>query len=244
MAENSNIAWTDHTFNPWIGCDEVSAACDFCYARELSEQYGWAKWGAKEPRHRTAISTWKNLRKWDRQSEKSGVSLKVFFSLGDPFDNKVPEDWRDDYFDEIDATPHLIHQLLTKRPQNIIKFTPEHWRERWPRNVWIGCTAENQDEYFKRRRPLFGVPAAVHFISYEPALGPLEIRGQVVPDWIICGGESGPNRRPFNMQWAEDLREQCAETGTAFFFKQDAALKPGQRGRASDALWACKQFPK
>jgi len=69
MAENSAIEWTDHTFNPWIGCTKVSPACDKCYAAEMMDnRYGRAKWGAGEPRVRTAASNWKIPRKWNKQA--------------------------------------------------------------------------------------------------------------------------------------------------------------------------------
>ena len=69
MAENSAIEWTDHTFNPWIGCTKVSPACDKCYAAEMMDnRYGRAKWGAGEPRVRTTASNWKIPRKWNKQA--------------------------------------------------------------------------------------------------------------------------------------------------------------------------------
>ena len=67
MAETTGIAWVDSTWNPWIGCTEVSAACDFCYARTMSERYGWAQWG-DHPRHRTAASTWRKPLAWNREA--------------------------------------------------------------------------------------------------------------------------------------------------------------------------------
>ncbi len=245
MAENSAIAWTDNTTNFWIGCDEVSMACDFCYARELSERYGWAKWGPKEPRHRTSYTNWRKPYAWNRAAEKAGVRTKVFTnSLADFFDNKVDPSWRTEAWHVIKDTPWLTWLILTKRPQNIPKMIPEDW---WPLpNVWLGTTTENQAEYDRRRLHLLRVPAVVHFFSVEPMMGPL-IRDYKNEDgnnvWYICGGESGPSRRPFDLRWAEALRNACEYTKTPFFFKQDSALKPGQRGRASDALWACKQFP-
>lgn len=247
MAKNTKIAWTHATHNFWIGCDEISAACDFCYARELSERYGWAKWGPKEPRHRTSIGNWRKPYAWDRAAAKAGERTRVFTnSLADFFDNKVSPSWRADAWKIIRETPHLDWLILTKRPQNIAHMLPGDWGGGWP-NVWLGTTAENQVEYDRRRRYLLAVDAAVYFYSIEPMLSPV-IRdlaaehGKTV--WYICGGESGTQRRAFDLQWAEDLRRSCAATETPFFFKQDSAFKPGQRGRASDALWACKQFPK
>lgn len=246
MTENSKIAWTDNTYNPWIGCDEISPACDHCYARDLAKQYGWAQWGPKEPRHRTSAATLRKPYAWQKAAVKSGIRTKVFcLSLGDVADKHVPQEWRDGLKQTVHDTPNLDWLFLTKRPQNIIglygrDFFAEH------RNIWMGCTAENQEEYDRRRLKLFDIPASIYFFSVEPMLSPVirdltNERDKTV--WYICGGESGTERRDFNLEWAESLRRSCAETKTPFFFKQDSALKPGQRGRASDALWNTRQFP-
>lgn len=124
MAEFSKIEWTDHTFNPWIGCTKVSPACDNCYAEGLMDhRYGRARWGAGEPRVRTAASNWSQPRKWDRQAAKTGERPFVFCaSLADVFDNEVDETWRRDLFKLIEGTPNLVWLLLTKRIGNVMKM--------------------------------------------------------------------------------------------------------------------------
>ena len=126
MAENSGIEWTHHTFNPWIGCTKISPACDNCYAAEWDKRYeGGAHWGPKAPRRRTAEKNWNMPLKWDKAAAKAGVRLRVFCaSLADVFDNQVPQEWRDDLWALIHATPNLDWLLLTKRPQNIEKMLP------------------------------------------------------------------------------------------------------------------------
>ena len=146
MAETTGIAWVDSTWNPWIGCTEVSAACDYCYARTMSERYGWAQWG-DHPRHRTAASTWRKPLAWNREAERTGKRRSVFPSLCDPFDNQAPKQWRADLWALIDVTPHLDWLLLTKRPQNIRKMLAPAWEFAPPRNIWFGLTAENQEEF-------------------------------------------------------------------------------------------------
>ena len=117
-------------------------------------------------------------------------------SLADWLDNKAPPAWRADLLTLIDATPALDWLLLTKRPENARKLVPDAW---WGRpNVWFGTTAEDQAHY-ERRWPIAAkIPARVRFVSYEPAIGPLDIRrcGAPYPDWIIYGGESGKGARP------------------------------------------------
>src|ERR1700675_129525 len=97
MAQNSKIEWTDHTFNPWIGCTNVSPGCDHCYAESMSKRYGWAKWGAGEKRRRTSEANWRKPLLWNRQAEGFSQRRRVFCaSLADVFDNQVPDEWRTD----------------------------------------------------------------------------------------------------------------------------------------------------
>lgn len=252
MAENSNISWTHHTFNPVIGCTKVSAACDFCYAEDHANKWEplvtWGKPGQKAKLRRTSPTNWKKPFSWDKTAKQTGIRTRVFCaSLADVFDNDWDDETRRDLWDVISATRSLDWLLLTKRPQNVSEMLPKYYNDAgWWKNVWLGTTTENQTE-FDRRWPLIKASrAGVHFISYEPALSPLSLanvpRNQM-PSWVICGGESGPNRRPFNIEWAEQIKSQCEQFNIPFFFKQDSSHKPGIRGRASDALWACKQFP-
>jgi hypothetical protein len=121
--ENSKIQWCDHTFNPWIGCQHVSPGCDRCYAETLMDhRYGKVQWGPHGKRKRTSEGYWKQPFSWAKAARESGTRPRVFCaSLADVFDNQVPQEWRDDLFRLIRATPELDWLLLTKRPQNIIK---------------------------------------------------------------------------------------------------------------------------
>ena len=225
MAENSGIEWTHHTFNPWMGCTKVSPACDHCYAERDTKRFGRVTWG--ESRVRTAVSTWKQPEKWNRDAEKLDYRPRVFCSsLADVFDNhsSITSGWRGDLWHLIARTPHLDWLLLTKRPQNIDKMMPETygapaWGNGWP-NVWLGITAENQQEYDRRWLHLATIPAAVRFISYEPALGPLSIAGGNLPNWVIAGGESGPLYREADADWYRAIRDECEMYGVPFLFKQ------------------------
>lgn len=178
MAENSKIEWTDHTHNFWVGCTEVSAACDHCYARTMSERYGWAQWGS-HPRHRTSEANWRKPLTWNAKAKKLGVRLKVFTnSLADFFDNQVDSDWREAAWRTILECDGLDWLILTKRPQNIAKMLPSGVDQpKWPwPNVWLGTTVENQEEADRRIPHLLAVPAAVRFLSCEPLLGPVNLR--------------------------------------------------------------------
>lgn len=248
MGTDSAIAWCDHTFNPVIGCQHVSPGCDNCYAEEQNNHRKWVpSWGPQGERRRTSAASWKKPYQYERGAadfkKHYGRRQRVFCaSLSDWLDNRWDAKVRADLINLIFETPSLDWLLLTKRPENYRKHIGGH---PLPRNVWFGITAEDQEHYERRWQIARKIPAAYHFVSYEPALGPV-IPGSdtgKMPDWFICGGESGPNRRPFDIRWAENARQHCALNRIAFFFKQDGALRSGERGRASDELWNTKEFP-
>lgn len=232
MAENSKIEWTDHTFNPWIGCTKVSPACDHCYAENMMDtRYGRVKWGAGEDRSRTSVANWQKPKKWNREALAAGTRPLVFCaSLADVFDNEVEEKWRHDLFKLIEDTPALIWLLLTKRIGNVLKMTdPLRGNQLLPANTAIGATMANQQEYDRDRRKLKEV--AHHctpmftFGSFEPMLGPI-VLDHDAPDWIICGGESGQHARMMEPGWARAMRDGSVRLGRKFFMKQMARKEP------------------
>jgi protein gp37 len=226
MAQNSKIEWTDHTFNPWVGCTNVSPGCDHCYAESWSKRSGLVKWG-NNPRRRTSEAYWRAPLKWQGlanafQAQHSRRQRVFCASLADVFDNQVDAGWRADLFALIAATPALDWLLLTKRPQNIAKMLPKDWPEHGQPNVWLGATAEDQVRYNQRWPILSRTPAAVRFISYEPAIGPLRLNAKhdSQPAWLIVGGESGHGARPMAADWVRDVIRDCRAFGVAPFFKQ------------------------
>jgi protein gp37 len=224
MGTNSNIEWTDHTFNPWLGCTKISPGCDHCYAESWSKRSGLVKWG-KHARRRTSEAYWRAPLKWNdnglRFQRQHGRRQRVFCaSLADVFDNQANAKWRTDLFDLIRICNQLDWLLLTKRPQNIAKMLPADWGAGFA-NVWLGITAEDQTRYDERWRHLSRISCAITFISYEPAIGPLRLRTEGrQPDWLISGGESGGSARTMNPQWARDIISDCREYGVAPFHKQ------------------------
>lgn len=224
MAENSKIEWTDHTFNPWIGCTKVSPGCVNCYAESMARRYGWAEWGLQGTRKRTSEANWKKPLAWNRAAEKTGKRTFVFCaSLSDVFERRpgiMGENlikWRADLWELIEATPALTWLLLTKRPEYIQNMLPVY---DVPKNIALGTTVEIQ---LARRRIawLTDVPAAFYFISMEPMLEPIHLDNHIrFVDWVIVGGESGPNCRPFNLDWARSVRDECRAAGVPFFMKQ------------------------
>jgi protein gp37 len=242
MGDSTEISWTDSTFNPWIGCTNISPGCDHCYAELMAARYGWARWG-KHPRKRTSPGNWRKPILWNADAlafarAHGGRRRRVFCaSLSDWLDNKAPASWRTDLCRLIEQTPALDWLLLTKRPENFRKLVPPTWRDGLPSNVWFGFTAEDAEHYRRRWTIAAAVPARVHFVSYEPAIGPLGrlhlSAGAPVPDWIIVGGESGPRARVMNPQWARDVRDQCVALGIAFFLKQWGTYRSNPAGEAA-----------
>lgn len=191
MADKSNIAWTRSTFNPWIGCTKVGPGCDGCYAEALDTrmQFGGGQhWGPGVPRYRTKPGNWAKPLQWNKQAAKereAGIRWSgapdmppgfwpVFCaSLGDVFDNEVPQDWRDDLWRLINQTPHLSWLLVTKRIGNVAGMVPSLDWLRFHDNVRILITVVNQEEADRDIPKLLALPCK-NGISYEPALGPVD----------------------------------------------------------------------
>jgi protein gp37 len=229
VGEYSKIEWTDHTFNPWVGCTNISPGCDHCYAESWAKRSGLVRWG-NHARRRTSVNYWKAPLVWNGRAEAFGRTHghrpRVFCaSLADVFDNQVPESWRSDLFALVRQCAALDWLILTKRPQNIAKMLPSDWGDGYC-NVWLGVTAENQKYFDQRWKHLQKIAAAVTFISYEPAIGSLRMpeRGPY-PNWLISGGESGGKARPLNPQWVRDVVSDCRRFGVAPFHKQWGAYR-------------------
>ena len=223
--ENLKIEWTDHTFNPWIGCQHVSPGCDHCYAEAQNAFRKWngGTWGPHAPRKRTSEENWKNPVKWNAEAREFKRELghrpRVFCaSLADVFDNQVPPEWRRDLFVLIRECRRLDWLLLTKRPQNILKMLPSDWGIS-QRVAWDDC--RKSDVFRSAVETSSNIPALIKFISYEPALGPLRLPKQgPLPDCIISGGESGGGARVMDPRWVRDIVAACWQSGIAPFHKQ------------------------
>lgn len=244
--KNSKIEWTDHTFNPWIGCHKISPGCANCYAATLNHRFNRAEWVKGGHRHKT--DTWKQPLSWNRRCEaEKSVELVFCASMADVFEtleNREMNRWRDDMHQElISQTPYLRWLLLTKRPENIKKYYQKHEMD-VPRNVWLGTSVESQDYAKPRIERLIENEAAVRFLSCEPLLGPLDLTPYLSEiDWVIVGGESGGHARTLKPEWVASIRDQCRKANVAFFFKQWGGIRPKENGSLLDGK-AWKQFPK
>lgn len=193
MGEVTKIQWADHTFNPWEGCQRVSAGCEHCYAEARNRRFGaGANFGPGAPRRMTSESNWRQPLAWHREAIASGLRRRVFCaSLADVFDLDAPPDARVRLWLLIKATPGLDWLLLTKRPENLADLVPWPTFAPWP-NVWLGTTVENRAA-IPRIPTLVAVPAAKHFLSVEPLLEDIgaELERPETMQFCLCCSEYG-----------------------------------------------------
>jgi len=282
----TSIEWTDASWNPIVGCTEISPGCANCYAarlaatrlRETTQYSGLAilpNGGVqKDAARESGAPRWTGEVRFllERLEEPLHwrAPRKIFVcDMGDLFHENVPFAQIGKVFDVIARCPQHTFQILTKRAAVMQKFFTLNAREigpvnhpkmtrtqltvgtgvtcNWPLpNVWLGVSVENQHFADERIPLLLDTPAAVRWISAEPLLGPVDLahpwpaplpacmgptRSRI--NWVVCGGESGPNARPMHPDWARQLRDQCASSATPFFFKQWGEWAPpidGPRG--------------
>lgn len=187
MGKDTKIEWAHDTFNPWIGCERISKACDNCYAADWAARHrpGDKLWDGN--RRRTAQANWFQPERWNLEAQRTGERRRVFCaSLADVFDNAVPDSWRADLFRLIRSTPNLDWLLLTKRVGNakaMIEqalgqahlFTSREPLWPWP-NVWLGATVVTQHEAERDLPKLLATPAARRFVSIEPMIEAINLR--------------------------------------------------------------------
>jgi protein gp37 len=251
--QNSKIEWTDHTANFWWGCFKVSPGCQHCYAETLAHRYQKNIWGPVSTTDRELkVGIWKELPKWNAKAKSDGVRRRVFVQSMSDFFEAHPQvlNVRQRALELMLKCDWLDFQVLTKRPENILRMTPKWFQNDWPENVWPGTSVENQEMADLRIPELLKIPAKVRFLSMEPLLGPVDLfdiaagiyeldclRGKygeharpqadcAKVDWVIVGGESGPKRRLFNPAWARAIRDQCVAVGVPFFMKQWDKVQP------------------
>jgi protein gp37 len=246
---DTTIPWATKSWNPVVGCTPVSAGCDHCFAKRIYERFHPGRSFAEVHTIEARLEETPHWRKPQR----------VFVdSMSDLFHPDVPDEFIDRVFDIICRERKWGHTfiILTKRAQRMMNYILGA-RERlakivgswllidtipgqgvpdfhpWPLpNVWLGVTAENQEMADARIPLLLKTPAAVRFVSIEPALGPVDLGRYLCQtwrhgltlgnylDWVIMGCESGPGRRPMNIMWARSVRDQCQAVGVPFFLKQ------------------------
>jgi three-Cys-motif partner protein len=226
MPAETAIEWTESTWNPVTGCSKVSPGCAHCYAETFAERWRGVRGNAYEQGF--------DLKLWPQRLDYplKWKRPRVIFvnSMSDIFHEDIPVDYVERIFEVMNEAKHHTFQVLTKRHERMAELAP---RLDWPPNVWMGVSIENK-RWVCRADHLRHVPAAVRFISAEPLLGPLTGLDLTDIHWLIAGGESGPRHRPADAEWFRELREQCLQSGVAFFFKQWGGPRAKSGGRLLD----------
>jgi protein gp37 len=235
MGDRSAIEWTGATWNPVTGCDRVSKGCDHCYALTLAARLkamGQAKYQHDGDPRTSGPGFGVTMHPAELELPKRWRRPRVIFvnSMSDLFHPKVTAEFVAEVFAVMAATPQHTYQVLTKRPrrarQLLRGWTPLP-------NVWLGVSVE-ADEQVDRAEILRDIPASVRFLSCEPLLGPLPSLNLRGIDWVIVGGESGPEPRPIRQEWVTEIRDRCVDAGVPFFFKQWGGRTPKAGGRTLD----------
>lgn len=244
----TKIEWSEAVWNPTTGCDKVSAGCKNCYAEVFAKRF-WKERQFSDVRcHPDRLDIplrWRKRR------------MVFVDSMSDLFHEAVPFDFIEQVHAVMACARNHTFQILTKRIERAKEFYSYIERRELGRfkhtgiklagvgnrvggieelplkNCWLGVSVEDQKTANERLPILWQIDAAVKFVSYEPALGPLDF-AEALPDWwesngidwVICGGESGPGARPMHPDWARSVRDQCQAVGVAFFFKQWGAWGP------------------
>lgn len=238
MGSKSDIQWTDATWNPVTGCTKITRGCDNCYAARFAERFR----GVMGHVFASGFDLTLRPERLDQPSRWTRPRMIFVNSMSDLFHKDVPKAFIDRVFDAMEATPRHVYQVLTKRSPLMRDYLSNRYQVGCvPPHIWCGVTVE--DPAAKGRiKHLRATPACIRFLSIEPllvAVGHLDLAGI---DWVIVGGESGPNARPLDPDWVREVRDQCLSQNVPFFFKQWGGVRLKARGREIDGReWS--EFP-
>lgn len=213
MSKDSNIDWTESTWNPVTGCDKISAGCKNCYAERMSLRLMSMP---NQPNYQNGFKVTLHPHMLDKPLHWKKPQRIFVNSMSDLFHKDVPDGFIRDVFNTMVKAHWHQFQVLTKRSDRLKQLAPTL---PWSPNIWIGVSIESSN-HVSRADDLRYVPAVVRFLSLEPLLSPLPNLDLSGIDWVIVGGESGPGCRPMAEAWVQDIRANCNSTNVPFFFKQ------------------------
>lgn len=242
----TDINWTELTWNPASGCTKISAGCKYCYAESIAE----GKRGTVA--FPVGFDVVEKPKKLSEPAKVKRPSLIFTNSMTDMFHEQISDAYRERIVEAM--APQHRYQVLTKRPEIAAHFFATR---KVPACMWLGVSVEHQ-ETAARVDVLRYIEAPVRFISAEPLLGTLQLNLLGI-DWLISGGESGLHfmkdaralerralvrrgndhehawmPREDRIDWVRTLRDQCKDAGTAFWHKQWGGPRPGSAGRMLD----------
>jgi len=237
MAVNSNLEWTDATWNPLVGCSKYSDGCKNCYAMPIAGRL-----------KKQGVAGYENGFKLTLRPERLEIPLhwkkpRLIFvdSMCDLFHDDVPLEYIQKIFAIMKHADRHIYTILTKRSSRMRELAPHL---EWLPNIVAGVTIES-NKYRGRLDDLKAVPAHMRYLSLEPLLSSIPYLDLTGIDWVIVGGESGLNARPMNTDWAREIRDWTLAQGKAFWFKQYS--EHGCRGAVPSPVLdgnEYKQFPE
>ena len=230
MALDSSIEWTESTWNPITGCTKISSGCLNCYAERMAKRL--KAMGQHNYRNGFSLAVHEECFELPLKWKKPRT---IFVnSMSDLFHEKLPESVIKQLFDVMRKAFWHNFQVLTKRAERLAEISP---KLKWPDNVWMGVTIEN-DQYLDRLNYLKQSGARIKFLSLEPLLGPINDIDLEGIDWVIVGGESGPQARPIEPAWVMKIRDLCLAQATPFFFKQWGGRNKKKNGRLLEGkIW-------
>jgi protein gp37 len=223
MATKSSIEWTESTWNPLTGCDKVSPGCKNCYAERMAHRLQ----AMGQPNYRNGFELTLHPHALDLPLRWKTPQMIFVNSMSDLLHKDVPLDFILQTFEVMRKAHWHTFQVLTKRSERLPEL--DTYLD-WPCNVWMGVSIENI-HYQYRLAHLSQTKALVKFVSLEPLLGPLPNLDLSEIDWVIVGGESGPQARPMQESWVLEIRDQCQTSNVPFFFKQWGGVRKKKAGR-------------
>ena len=231
MSVNSAIEWTDATWNPVRGCTKISPGCKHCYAEVFAERFRGVKGHPYEKGFDLRLVPHKLAEPLRWRTPK----MVFVNSMSDLFHDGVPDDYIEAVANVMVRAEWHTYQVLTKRSERLAELLSTRLRfAARTRHIWWGVSVEDRRYGLPRIADLQSAPTAVRFLSIEPLLedlGTLDLRGI---HWVIVGGESGRGARPMNREWVISIRDQCANAGVPFFFKQWGGFRKKLAGRTLD----------
>ncbi len=226
MAHGSGIEWTESTWNPVTGCNKISPGCKHCYAERMAARLH----AMGQPNYRNGFALTLQPQMLELPLRWRKPQTVFVNSMSDLFHDAVPLEYIERVFEVMRRAHWHRFQVLTKRAERLAELSAHLG---WSPNIWMGVSVES-GKYRSRIDDLRATGAAVKFLSLEPLLGPLHGLDLREIDWVIVGGESGPDARPMDPAWAIDLRDQCRRADVPFFFKQWGGINKKLAGRVLD----------
>ena len=231
MSLNSEIEWTDATWNPVRGCTKISPGCKHCYAETFAERFRGVKGHPYEQGFDLRLVPEKLTEPFSWRSSK----LVFVNSMSDLFQPGVPDEYAEAVSRVMVKADWHTYQVLTKRSERLhnllsgrLRFAAEQ------KHIWWGVSVEDRKYGLPRIEHLRNSPAVVRFLSVEPLLEDLGEMNLAGISWVIVGGESGPGARPLRKEWVVSIREQCQGARVPFFFKQWGGTRKARYGRELD----------